>query len=76
VPQEFVDEEAQRFHAMAMAFMASRGGRGEPFKSFFEPGQLAEQVQKLGFADVSDLGPKGGSGALFYRPHGRPSASG
>ena len=54
LPKELVDEESQRFLARSMAVAAARG---EPFQSFFEPAQLAEQVRKLGFAEVSDLGP-------------------
>ena len=54
VPKELLDEESQRFLARSMAVAAARG---EPFQSFFEPAQLAEQVRKLGFAEVSDLGP-------------------
>jgi methyltransferase (TIGR00027 family) len=54
VPKESVDEENQRILARSMAVTAARG---EPLQTFFEPAQLAEQVRKLGFAEVSDLGP-------------------
>jgi O-methyltransferase involved in polyketide biosynthesis len=53
VPKELVDEETQKIVAAAMAAVAARG---EPLKSFFEPADLAEQVRKLGFAEVSDFG--------------------
>jgi O-methyltransferase involved in polyketide biosynthesis len=55
VPKELLDEESQRILAVVMAETAARG---EPHQSFFEPAKLAEQVQKLGFAEVSDLGPE------------------
>src|SRR5216684_3181128 len=55
VPKELLDEESQRLLAVVMAETAARG---EPHLSFFEPAKLAEQVQKLGFAEVSDLGPE------------------
>ena len=54
VPREVVDEEAQKMLALIMSRAATLG---EPYRSFFEPAQLAEQVRKLGFAEVSDLGP-------------------
>ena len=54
VPKELVDEETQKILA---AVMAAGAARGEPLQSFFEPAQLAEQVRKLGFAEVSDFGP-------------------
>jgi O-methyltransferase involved in polyketide biosynthesis len=54
VPKELVDEKTQRLLA---AVMARTAARGEPYRSFFEPVQLAEEVSKLGFAEVSDLGP-------------------
>ena len=52
--KELLDERGQRIHAALTAFAAARG---EPHKSFFEPANLAEQVRKLGFAEVSDVGP-------------------
>jgi hypothetical protein len=54
-----------------------RLGRGEPFKSFFEPNQLAEQVRQLGFAEVSDFGPDEAAARYFAgRTDGlRPLAS-
>jgi O-methyltransferase involved in polyketide biosynthesis len=54
VPKELLDEESQRLLAVVMA---RRAARGEPYQSFFEPVQLAEQVRRLGFAEVSDFGP-------------------
>jgi len=48
VPKELLDEENQRFLARSMAVTAARG---EPLRSFFEPAQLAEQAQNLGFAE-------------------------
>jgi len=55
VPKELLDEDTQQ---MLAAVMASTATRGEPFKTFFEPKQLVEQVRRLGFAEVSDLSPK------------------
>ena len=54
VPRELLDESGQRLHAALTAFVAARG---EPQQSFFEPADLAEQVRKLGFAEISDVGP-------------------
>src|SRR5262249_14380621 len=54
VPKELLDEENQRFLARTMAVTVARG---EPLLSFFEPARLAEEVRKLGFAEVSDFGP-------------------
>jgi methyltransferase (TIGR00027 family) len=55
VPKELCDEESQRLLAVMMSFSATRG---EPWQSSFVPAELAEQVSKLGFAEVSDLGPE------------------
>jgi methyltransferase (TIGR00027 family) len=54
VPKESVDEQTQLMLAAVMGFAAARG---EPYRSVFEPAQLADQVRKLGFCEVSDLGP-------------------
>jgi O-methyltransferase involved in polyketide biosynthesis len=54
VPNELLDEGARQ---MLAAVMASTATRGEPFRTFFEPKQLAERVRRLGFTEVSDLGP-------------------
>jgi methyltransferase (TIGR00027 family) len=74
VPKELLDEESQRMLAAVMAAVASRG---EPFKSFFEPNLLAQLLQKLGFADLSDLGPDEAAAGYFSgRTDGlRPLAS-
>lgn len=74
VPQELLDESAQQLLA---AVMASTATRGEPFKSFFQPKQLAEQVRRLAFAEVSDLGPEEAEARYFTgRTDGlRPLAS-
>jgi methyltransferase (TIGR00027 family) len=74
VPKELVDEENQRILARRMAENAARG---EPYRSSFEPTQLAEQVRKLGFAEVSDLGPDEAAARYFAgRSDGlRPLAS-
>jgi len=55
VPKEFLDEEAQQVLASVMAAVAARK---EPYLTFFQPDQMAEQVRKLGFAQVWDLGPE------------------
>jgi methyltransferase (TIGR00027 family) len=54
VPKDLVDEETQKVLAAAMA---AAEARGEPQQSFFEPAQLAEQVRKIGFTEISDFGP-------------------
>jgi methyltransferase (TIGR00027 family) len=62
LPTELVDEENRRILA---AVMARAAALGEPLQSFFEPAQLAEQVRKLGFAEVSDLGPDEAQACYF-----------
>jgi methyltransferase (TIGR00027 family) len=54
VPKDLVDEETQKILA---AVMTAAHARGEPQGTFFEPAKLAEQVRKIGFAEVSDFGP-------------------
>jgi methyltransferase (TIGR00027 family) len=74
VPKERCDEETQRLLAVVMAASAARG---EPWQSSFEPAKLSEQVSKLGFAEVSDLGPEEARARYFAdRTDGlRPPAS-
>ncbi len=62
VPKELVDEETQRILAVVMADTATRG---EPYQTFFEPVQLAEEVRRLGFAEVSDWGPEEAQARYF-----------
>ena len=72
VPIDLVDEQTQRLLAAAMA---AAQARGEPQISFFEPAKLAEQVRKIGFAQVSDFGPEDAEARYFkgrtdgLRPH-------
>jgi methyltransferase (TIGR00027 family) len=54
VPKDSVDEMTQKM--LAVALMAAQA-RGEPQQSFFEPSEIAEQVRKIGFAEVTDFGP-------------------
>lgn len=54
VPKELLDEETQNILAAAMT---ATQARGEPHRTFFEPAKLAEQIRKIGFAEVSDFGP-------------------
>jgi O-methyltransferase involved in polyketide biosynthesis len=54
VPKHLVDEETQNMLAVVLA---AAQARGEPQETFFEPDKLAEQVRKIGFAEVSDFGP-------------------
>jgi len=53
-PKDLLDEQTQKILAAAMT---AAQARGEPQGTFFEPAKLAEQVRKIGFAEVSDLGP-------------------
>ena len=53
VPKDLVDEETRKTLAAAKTAAQARGG---PQQSFFEPAKLAEQVRKIGFAEVSDFG--------------------
>jgi methyltransferase (TIGR00027 family) len=74
VPKDLVDEETQKFLAVSMT---AAQARGEPQQSFFEPAKLAEQVLKIGFAEVSDFGPDEAEARYFKdRTDGlRPLAS-
>jgi O-methyltransferase involved in polyketide biosynthesis len=72
VPKDLVDEETQK---MLAAVMTTSQARGEPQQSFFEPARLAEQVRKIGFAEISDFGPDEARARYFkdrtdgLRPH-------
>jgi O-methyltransferase involved in polyketide biosynthesis len=72
-PKELLDEDTQKIRAAVMAVAAARG---EPMRSFFQPARLAEQVRKLGFAEVSDFGPDEAIACYFagHADHLRPSA--
>jgi O-methyltransferase involved in polyketide biosynthesis len=54
VPQTLLAGDDQRFFAMAAAGAAARG---EPWVTFFEPAELSEQLQKLGFTGVEHFSP-------------------
>jgi O-methyltransferase involved in polyketide biosynthesis len=54
LPKELADEETQKVIGAAMT---AAQARGEPQGTFFEPAKLAEQVRKIGFAEVTDFGP-------------------
>jgi methyltransferase (TIGR00027 family) len=54
VPKNLVDEETQKILAVSMT---AAQARGEPQGTSFEPAEPAEQVRKIGFAEVSDFGP-------------------
>jgi methyltransferase (TIGR00027 family) len=62
VPKDLVDEETQKILA---AVMSAAHVRGEPQGTFFEPAKLAEQVRKIGFAEVSDFGPDDAEARYF-----------
>lgn len=62
VPKELLDEETQQVQAVIMAAAAARN---EPLFTFFEPARLVEQVRKLGFSEVWDLGPEE-AGRLYF----------
>jgi methyltransferase (TIGR00027 family) len=62
VPKELVDEETQRI--LAAATTATQA-RGESQGTSFEPGKLAEQVRKIGFAEVTDFGPEESAARYF-----------
>ena len=54
VPQSLLAGDDQRFFAMAAAGAAARG---EPWVTFFEPAELSEQLQQLGFTGVEHFSP-------------------
>jgi methyltransferase (TIGR00027 family) len=62
LPKESLEGEARQ---MLEAVMASVSSRGEPPRSFFEPKDLAEEVRKIGFAELLDLGPEAALARYF-----------
>jgi methyltransferase (TIGR00027 family) len=74
LPKELVDEGTQKI--LAAATTATQA-RGESQGTSFEPAKLAEQVRKIGFAEVSDFGPDDAAARYFNdRTDGlRPSAA-
>jgi methyltransferase (TIGR00027 family) len=63
LPKELIDEKTQRF---IDAVAAAAAARGEPYRTPFEPAQLHEKVQKLGFTEVLDLSPDE-AGVRYFR---------
>jgi O-methyltransferase involved in polyketide biosynthesis len=61
-PAAPVDDEGRQRLELLHNWAAARG---EPFVTFFEPADLAEQVRKLGFAEVSDFGPDEANARYF-----------
>ena len=62
LPAALLDDESRQIREFGMKAAAARG---EPYITFFEPAELAEQVRKLGFADVRDLGPEEANARYF-----------
>jgi methyltransferase (TIGR00027 family) len=62
LPAALLDDEGRQIREFTMKLAAARG---EPYITFFEPVELAEQVRKLGFADVRDLGPEEANARYF-----------
>jgi methyltransferase (TIGR00027 family) len=54
-PHELLDDEGRQMLELATKAVAAQG---EPFLTFLEPALLAEQLRKLGFAEVRNLGPE------------------
>ena len=54
VPQELVDERHRKYLAIVIPRVAEMG---EPWLSFFSPGELAEQLREMGFDEISHFGP-------------------
>ncbi len=52
---ELLDDGGRQMLELATKAVAAQG---EPFLTFLEPAALAEQVRKLGFAEVRNLGPE------------------
>jgi methyltransferase (TIGR00027 family) len=61
-PKELVDEETRKILAVAMK---ATEARGESQGTSFEPDSLAEQVRKIGFAEVTDFGPDDAQARYF-----------
>jgi O-methyltransferase involved in polyketide biosynthesis len=62
LPAALLDDECRQIREL----FANRGtARGEPLVTFFEPAKLTEQVRKLGFGEVWDLGPDEANARYF-----------
>jgi methyltransferase (TIGR00027 family) len=57
-----LDDEAREVRKLLMDEAAARG---EPQFSFFEPAELAQQVRRLGFAEVRDFGREEANARYF-----------
>jgi len=55
LPDALLDDEYRQIRKLMMNATAARA---EALLTFFEPADLAEQVRKLGFAEIWDFGPK------------------
>jgi methyltransferase (TIGR00027 family) len=62
LPPALLDNESRQINEL---FMDAGAAGGEPYLTFFEPANLAEQVRKLGFAEVWDLGPEEANARYF-----------
>jgi len=51
-------------------------GLGEPWLTYFEPGEIGAELRSLGFVDVEDLGPAQLAARFFDRPDLPPDTPG
>lgn len=62
LPNMLLDDERRQIRQLLMNFA---GGRGEPMLTFFELTELADQVRKVGFTEVWNVGPEDGNARYF-----------
>jgi methyltransferase (TIGR00027 family) len=55
LPAAMLDDRRRQIQELVKNLAAARG---EPMLTFFEPAELAEQVRKVGFAEIWDIGPE------------------
>ena len=54
VPESLLDNEDKKLHGFASRFGSNHG---EPWLSYFDPGELSETLRGMGFEHVEDFGP-------------------
>jgi len=55
LPISALDDESRRMDEFIQRYAAAHG---EPYLTFFAPGELTEEVRRLGFNIIEDLGPQ------------------
>ncbi|BCJ44229.1 S-adenosyl-L-methionine-dependent methyltransferase [Actinoplanes ianthinogenes] len=73
-------QSPERMPAERRAALEARAARvaklGEPWLTFFEPEEIAADLEKLGFGEIEDLGPSQLAARYFDRPDVPPETPG